>query len=159
MPTDYQGRVLSWGIFGAMAMRALMVLAGVEAIENFKAVLLVCVLSYGVKLAWARSNRGTQRDAPSFHSYRFAGILVFTSVKLLQEDGEEEGDEDLSDNAIVKMTRSMITTVDYYDGNKFFTEVSELLVGWSEGHAVSRSRPSITPHTAPLPSHSCTLYI
>lgn len=87
--------MLSWGIFGAMGMRALMVLAGVEAIENFRAVLL-----------------------------GFAAILIFTSVKLLVEDEEGEGEEDLADNAIVNAARSMITTVDYYDGNKFFTYVS-----------------------------------
>ena len=53
VPTDFQGRVLSWGIFGAMAMRALMVLAGVEAIENFKAVLLVYVPRRAVMRAMA----------------------------------------------------------------------------------------------------------
>lgn len=94
VPTDYQGRVLSWGIFGAMAMRALMVLAGVEAIENFRVVLLA-----------------------------FAGILVFTSVKLLSEDDSEEGEEDLAENQIVKFARSLITTTDDYDGPNFFTEV------------------------------------
>lgn len=94
VPTDYQGRVLSWGIFGAMAMRALMVFAGVEAIENFRVVLLA-----------------------------FAGILIFTSVKLLAEDDGEEGGEDLAENSIVKFARSLITTTDNYDGNKFFTEV------------------------------------
>jgi hypothetical protein len=67
----------------------------VEAIENFKAVLL-----------------------------GFAAILVFTSAKLLLEDGGEgDEEEDLTDNAIVQFARSMITTVDYYDGPKFFTNV------------------------------------
>lgn len=94
VPTDFQGRVLSWGIFGAMAMRAVMVFAGVEAIENFRVVLLA-----------------------------FAGILIFTSVKLLAEDEGEGGEEDLADNQIVKFARSLITTVDTYDGPNFFTEV------------------------------------
>lgn len=94
VPTDYQGRVLSWGIFGAMAMRALMVFAGVEAIENFRVVLLA-----------------------------FAAILVFTSVKLLAEDDSEEGQEDLAENSIVKFARSLITTTDDYDGPNFFTDV------------------------------------
>lgn len=94
VPTDYQGRVLSWGIFGAMAMRALMVFAGVEAIENFRVVLLA-----------------------------FAAILVFTSVKLLAEDDSEEGQEDLAENQIVKFARSLLTTTDDYDGPNFFSEV------------------------------------
>jgi hypothetical protein len=77
----------------------------VEAIENFKAVLL-----------------------------GFAAILVFTSIKLLAEDGEGDGeDEDLTDNAIVKFARSMITTVDYYDGPRFFTMVCGMAEGSGGG--------------------------
>jgi len=54
-------------------MRALMIVAGYEAITNFKPVLLV-----------------------------FAGILIFSSYKLITESGEEE-DEDMSENAIVQV--------------------------------------------------------
>lgn len=71
-----------------------MVFAGVEAIENFRVVLLA-----------------------------FAAILVFTSVKLLAEDDSEEGQEDLAENQIVKFARSLLTTTDDYDGPNFFSEV------------------------------------
>jgi hypothetical protein len=40
VPPENQGRVLSWGIFGAMGMRALMVLAGVSGASGEMVVLL-----------------------------------------------------------------------------------------------------------------------
>ena len=91
-----QDRVLAWGIASAAVLRLLMVAAGAELIENFKPVLLV-----------------------------FAGILVYSSIKLAfvdSGDGDEEK-EDLSDNAIVKLCKKVLTVSDEYDGVKFFTEV------------------------------------
>lgn len=73
----------------------LQVLAGVEALEHFKGILLV-----------------------------FAGVLVFSSAKLLTEGAEDEGeDEDLSENGIISVARKMVSAVDYYDGSNFFTYV------------------------------------
>jgi TerC family integral membrane protein len=93
-----QDRVLAWGIASAAVLRLLMVAAGAELIENFKPVLLV-----------------------------FAGILVYSSIKLAfvdSGDGDDEGEkEDLSDNAIVKICKRVLTVSDEYDGVKFFTEV------------------------------------
>ena len=91
-----QDRVLAWGIASAAVLRLLMVAAGAELIENFKPVLLV-----------------------------FAGILVYSSIKLaFVSDNEEEEKEDLSENAIVKLCRKVLTVSDEYDGVKFFTEVA-----------------------------------
>jgi hypothetical protein len=56
VPPAYQGRVLTWGIIGAISMRAVMILVGVAAIQRFRSVILV-----------------------------FAGILLVSSVKLLTE--------------------------------------------------------------------------
>ena len=78
VPPVRQTRVLNYGIYGALLMRAIMVIAGVELIENFQPILLV-----------------------------FAGILIFSSYKLLSEAGEEE--EDMSENAIVKFARALWT--------------------------------------------------
>ena len=94
-----QDRVLAWGIASAAVLRLLMVAAGAELIENFKPVLLV-----------------------------FAGILVYSSIKLAFVDsggdgGGDEEKEDLSDNAIVKLCKKVLTVSDEYDGVKFFTEV------------------------------------
>eukprot|EP00961_Rhodomonas_salina_P145916 1964107-Rhodomonas_salina.1 len=61
-------QVLSWGIIGAISMRALFISAGVILIKKFRSVLLV-----------------------------FAGILMFSSYKILTGNKEAE-DEDLSNN-------------------------------------------------------------
>ena len=99
-------------------MRALMIVAGYEAITNFKPVLLV-----------------------------FAGILIFSSYKLITESGEEE-DEDMSENAIVQVRigpfpnpntvcpyktdtsllqlqfcSKLLPVSEAYDGDNFWTEV------------------------------------
>lgn len=60
IPTKYQHRVLFWGIFGALALRAVFIFAGVALIEKFDWIL-----------------------------YVFGAFLVFTAVKLVVEDDEE----------------------------------------------------------------------
>jgi len=62
VPPAYQGRVLTWGIIGAVSMRAVMIVVGVAAIQKFRGVILA-----------------------------FAAILLVSSIKLLTEK-EEEGD-------------------------------------------------------------------
>ncbi|CAN5518707.1 TerC family protein [soil metagenome] len=56
VPAEYQHRVLFWGIFGAIVMRAFMILLGVALIERFDWVL-----------------------------YIFGAFLIFTGVKLMRE--------------------------------------------------------------------------
>jgi TerC family integral membrane protein len=93
VPLARQNRVLNYGIWGAVVMRAIMIGAGVEIIEHFEPILLV-----------------------------FAGILIFSSYKLLAE-GDEEEDEDMSENAIVKFCSSLIPVSKDYDGDNFWTLV------------------------------------
>ena len=94
VPMKQQQKVLSYGIGGAMAMRAAMIVAGYEAVTNFKPVLLV-----------------------------FAGVLIFSSYKLITEEEEEE--EDMSENAIVKFCSNMLPVSEDYDGDNFFTTVRD----------------------------------
>lgn len=54
IPSKYQHRVLFWGIFGALALRAIFIFAGVALIERFSWVL-----------------------------YLFGGFLVYTAIKLV----------------------------------------------------------------------------
>jgi len=63
VPKAYQPRVLSWGIGGAIIMRAAFVFAGLAAIEQFKGVLVF-----------------------------FAAFLIFSSYKIISSGGEEEED-------------------------------------------------------------------
>jgi tellurite resistance protein TerC len=60
IPTKYQHRVLFWGIFGALALRAIFIFAGVALIEKFDWIL-----------------------------YVFGAFLVYTAVKLIVEAEEE----------------------------------------------------------------------
>ena len=60
IPGRYQHRVLFWGIFGALAMRAVFIFAGVALIERFDWIL-----------------------------YVFGGFLVYTAVKLVLGGGDE----------------------------------------------------------------------
>lgn len=90
VPIQYQDRVLNWGIYGAVVMRAIMIGLGAAAIHNFRAILLV-----------------------------FAAILVYSSGKFFVGGDEEE--EDPSENSIVKFSRSLFPSTDYYDGDRFFT--------------------------------------
>jgi len=60
IPTKYQHRVLFWGIFGALALRAIFIFAGVALIEKFDWIL-----------------------------YVFGAFLMYTAVKLIVEAEEE----------------------------------------------------------------------
>jgi len=91
VPTKYQNRVLNYGIIGAVMMRAIMIGAGAVAIQQFHAVLLV-----------------------------FAGILLYSSGQVLL-GGDSDEEEDLSDNAIIKLANNVIKSTPEYDGNRFFT--------------------------------------
>ena len=91
VPLASQPRVLNYGIWGAMVMRAAMIIAGYEAVTNFKPILLV-----------------------------FAGVLIFSSYKLIAE-GDEEEEEDMSENAIVKFCSGLLPVSTEYDDDNFFT--------------------------------------
>jgi len=93
VPLEYQSRALTWGIIGAVAMRGVMIFVGVAAIQRFRWVVLL-----------------------------FAGILLGSAFKLLAETGHEGGDEDLSDNLMLKLAKKCVNAVDEYDGDKFFTK-------------------------------------
>jgi len=59
VPKKYQHRVLFWGIFGALVMRAIFVFAGIALINKFEPILLVFGLILfwsGIKLLFTKSN-------------------------------------------------------------------------------------------------------
>ncbi|KAL9179892.1 hypothetical protein ACHAXT_007862 [Thalassiosira profunda] len=94
VPLSSQDRVLNWGIYGAVVMRAVMIGVGAAALENFRAILLV-----------------------------FAGILVYSSAKTLIPGDDDEEEEDMNENAIVKFSRNLFDSTDEFDGSNFFTLV------------------------------------
>jgi TerC family integral membrane protein len=95
VPLSSQDRVLNYGIYGAVIMRAVMIGLGSVALSRFHEILLV-----------------------------FAGILVYSSASALTEflsDEEEEEDEDLGENSIVKFSRNLFDATDKFDGDRFFS--------------------------------------
>lgn len=90
VPLQHQNRVLTWGIWGALILRGIMISIGVAFIHRFKGIALI-----------------------------FASILLFSCFKLLFEK-EDDGQEDLSNNFVLKIVRRIFpNTTDSYDGDNF----------------------------------------
>ncbi|KAL7573753.1 hypothetical protein ACA910_007786 [Epithemia clementina (nom. ined.)] len=97
VPQKLQDRVLNWGIFGAIVMRAVMIGIGAAALANFHEVLLV-----------------------------FASILLFSSIAFFvgaKEGGDDGDQEDFGENAIVRFSQSLLRSTDKFDGDRFFTVI------------------------------------
>jgi TerC family integral membrane protein len=93
VPLQNQDRVLNYGIYGAIIMRSIMIGLGSVALSQFHAILLV-----------------------------FASILIYSSANVLLGLGnDDEEEEDMGENSIVKFSRRLIDSTDSFDGNRFFT--------------------------------------
>jgi TerC family integral membrane protein len=90
-PIESQPKVLTFGIATAAVLRLVMILLGVELIQKFEPLLVV-----------------------------FALILLWSAYGLLTK-GDDDEDDDLSDNVIVKICRRVLPVSDHYDGSNFFT--------------------------------------
>jgi tellurite resistance protein TerC len=91
VPQQYQHRVLFWGIFGAVLLRAIFIFAGTALLQQFH-----------------------------FLIYVFGAFLIFTGIKLVIPGGTDE-DDDVSDNKVVVFAKRFIRVHDHYDGHNFFT--------------------------------------
>lgn len=80
VPIEYQDRVLTWGIIGAVLMRGIMIIIGVAVINKFHYIILI-----------------------------FASILFISAIKLFFESDEPE---DLSENLVMKLSKSLVGAVD-----------------------------------------------
>jgi tellurite resistance protein TerC len=83
VPREYQFRVLFWGIFGALVLRGIFILAGVSLIERFEWVL-----------------------------YTFGAFLLYTAVKIARHDEDEQVDYS-KNIAIRLVQRFVPTTDEY----------------------------------------------
>jgi tellurite resistance protein TerC len=72
IPLRYQHRVLFWGIFGALALRAIFIFAGTALIERFWWLLLV----FGVVLIWSGIKVVRHKDDEGQHGHDRAVKLV-----------------------------------------------------------------------------------
>jgi tellurite resistance protein TerC len=83
VPREYQFRVLFWGIFGALVMRAIFIFAGVELIDRFEWIL-----------------------------YVFGGFLLYTAWKIARHDESEQVDYN-ANIAMRLLRRAVPTTTRY----------------------------------------------
>jgi tellurite resistance protein TerC len=93
VPQGYQHRVLFWGIFGAVVLRAIFIFAGTALLTRFH-----------------------------FLIYLFGAFLIYTGFKLLVS-GEDDAAADVSQNKVVILSKRFIAVTDRYDGHRFFTRV------------------------------------
>jgi len=94
IPTQYQHRVLFWGILGAIVMRALFIIIGVAAVDRFVILLPL-----------------------------FGLFLVFTGLKLVFAKDEEEG-KGVSEGFIVRMIRRVLPLSPELHGKSFYVKQS-----------------------------------
>jgi tellurite resistance protein TerC len=94
IPLRFQHRVLFWGIFGALTLRALFVIAGTALIEKFWWTLLV-----------------------------FGVFLVYTGIKIFRHRNDH-ADEVKEQTAILKWLRKIMPVTNEFDGHRFFTRVN-----------------------------------
>jgi TerC family integral membrane protein len=92
VPLQNQDKILNYGIYGAIVMRAVMIGLGSVALRQFHAVLLV-----------------------------FASILIYSSFAVLFGDDSEEDDEDMAENKIVQFSKNLFDASENFDGDRFFT--------------------------------------
>lgn len=94
---QYQRRVLTWGIIGALIMRAIFILIGTSLIS------LTHVTIWGYELN------------PIL--VLFGLFLVYTGYQLAREDGED--DHNLEENIAVKFVKRFFPLTDQYHNEKF----------------------------------------
>ena len=85
VPREFQGRVLNWGILGAVAMRGVMIIAGVAAVQKFRWMTLL-----------------------------FAGILFLSAIKLLLE-GDDDDEDEINDRLVMRIARKVVGATAEYD--------------------------------------------
>jgi TerC family integral membrane protein len=91
--SSMRDKVLGYGIWGAVILRGLFVGAGAAALQQSSKIYLL-----------------------------FAAVLAFSSFKILFASGDEEEDENLDNNTIVNLTKSVFKTTSNFDGDNFFTK-------------------------------------
>ena len=93
----YQHRVLFWGIFGALVMRAIFIFAGVALIQKF-----------------------------SWIMYIFGAFLVYTGIHMIAGKNEESS-FDPEKNFIMRLFRKMMPVTNEVSGHDFFVRKAGVL--------------------------------
>jgi tellurite resistance protein TerC len=88
-PPEFQHRVLFWGVFGALVMRAIFIVVGAALLEQFDWMVFV-----------------------------FGTVLLITAVQLFRHRGDHQA-IDLDRNPFMRLARKVIPSTDEYHGQKF----------------------------------------
>jgi tellurite resistance protein TerC len=99
VPDELRHKVLTWGILGALIMRAIMILAGIRLLEMWKPII-----------------------------YVFGGFLIFTGVRTFFKKAETP-DEDVEKTRLVRALERVLPFEHRYDGDRFFTHSNGRRVG------------------------------
>ncbi|ASK27126.1 TerC family protein [Neisseria chenwenguii] len=91
VPPQYQHRVLLYGVFGAIVLRAVMIFVGAVLVQQFEWIL-----------------------------YLFGIFLLYTGFHMVKS-GADDGDEDLSQNKLLTWLQKHVPVSKSLDGEKFFT--------------------------------------
>lgn len=94
IPRIYQHRVLFWGIIGVIALRGIMIGVGASIVASY---------------AWTL--------------YIFAAFLIFTGIKMLMP--EKEDDADISQSKIIKFLRARMRVTETLHGQQFFVQAAD----------------------------------
>lgn len=94
IPRIYQHRVLFWGILGAIVLRGIMIGVGSSVVESYH---------------WTL--------------YLFAAFLIFTGIKMLWPEQEE--DTDLSDSKIIRFLKGRMRVTDQLHQERFFVRLPD----------------------------------
>jgi predicted tellurium resistance membrane protein TerC len=125
VPTPYQNRILSWGIYGSIVMRAIMIGLGAAALMNFRGILLVFagILIYSafqVLVDVRDDDNETENDLSNNPVVMFSRYLC-DSKDSCDLDEFDENQNDSRANPVVIFSRSLFPSTNVYDGDRFFT--------------------------------------
>ena len=97
IPVKYQHRVLFWGIFGALVLRAVFIFAGTALISRFSWLLVV-----------------------------FGLFLVYTGLKILKEGADDSDPDDghITKTPGIGLLRKIMPVTETIEGQNFFTLVN-----------------------------------
>lgn len=94
IPRVYQHKILFWGILGALIMRGVLIVIGAALIQEFHWIL-----------------------------YLFGAFLVFTGLKMLFDDGEEEIEPER--NPVIRLFKRMMPVTPEFHGERFFVTIDK----------------------------------
>ena len=123
IPQMYQNRILTWGIYGSVIMRAIMIAIGSAALHKFRGISLVFagVLMYSAVQVLVDVEEEMEQD--DVDNLRMNPVVMLSRFICDSNDSCDIDAFDDSDhsNPVVTFSRTLFPSTDAFDGDKFFT--------------------------------------